>query len=362
MKRFYVRTNKIRAAFQIAQHTRRGEKLRLIKIRVDALRADMVKTKCHAATTEVGSRPTPPTPTPTPVPSLTPSTSPLCPQPAAPTTDGKQPTAPSTRGEQLPYCAPEARFHIADSQRDSDDLTAWAASHGADPALQVCLLYLNTCFPCRCMELICLRCQDFIPNLKNHILARLDPDTTSDNNCAAARSSLLLRNNRIYWHRVARINYTTYDRQRTQDSLNPRTHSDILLLAQDGPHPYLYARVLKILHVNARLVSAPSTASIDFLRVDVLWVRWYRLDHSHPSGFKAKRLPRLEFVPYDDEGECFGFVNPADVVRGAHIIPAFAHGRTATLLGPSVARDGAGAFPNADEDKDTDFAYHYVNL
>jgi len=55
-------------------------------------------------------------------------------------------------------------------------------------------------------------------------------------------------NNRIYSHKVLRVNYTTYDMRREQDSLNPRTHPDIMVLSQepkmheDGTpeHPYWY--------------------------------------------------------------------------------------------------------------------------
>ena len=40
-----------------------------------------------------------------------------------------------------------------------------------------------------------------------------------------------------------RINYTTYDMHRDQDSINPRTRSDVMLLNADhqADHAYLYA-------------------------------------------------------------------------------------------------------------------------
>lgn len=345
VKRFYARTNKVQASYQIAQHTRRAEKLRLIKIRVDVLRADMA-AKAARRTTELDSD-----------------------QPPSTAHNSSPPSSPVQRiaisanaqvsdPERLPFSQPEARFHIADSQRDSDDLSSWVASRSGDPAVQVrCGIAAFLSHP-----RLPLRLQDFVLNLKNHVLARLDRDAPLDESTytAAHRSALLVKNNRIYWHQVARINYTTYDRQRTQDSINPRTHSDILLLAQDREHEYLYARVLKVLHVNARVASPTSE---EFERVDVLWVRWFRIDSTHTSGFKAKRLPRLEFVPFgDSDSESFGFVDPVDVLRSAHIIPAFAHGRTATLLGPSLARHGAGALPAESSDEDTDFRYHYVNM
>ena len=63
-------------------------------------------------------------------------------------------------------------------------------------------------------------------------------------------------NNRLYQHKTLCINYTTYDLRRQQDSLNPRTHPDIMLLSHEEPneeidaHPYWYARVVRIFHVN----------------------------------------------------------------------------------------------------------------
>ncbi|CDO77563.1 hypothetical protein BN946_scf184912.g62 [Trametes cinnabarina] len=283
VKRYYARTNKINAGFQIAQHMRRAEKLRVIKLRVDAWRA-----------------------------------------------------------RSLPYVEdPRERYHVANSQRDHQELTAWVSEHHNDCALQ-----------------------DFITELKNHVLCRLDPArarlgvefTPKD------RARVLIRNNRMYSHQVCRVNYTTYDRQRSQDSINPRTHSDILLLApkrREGPgadHPYLYARVIKVLHINVCLVDTPGS---EFDRVDVLWVRWFRLDPSFTGGFETKRLHRLQFVPIDSQEDSFGFIDPCDIVRGAHLIPAFTHGRTADLLaGPTVARQEA----SSEEDRNTDFKYHYVNI
>ena len=52
----------------------------------------------------------------------------------------------------------------------------------------------------------------------------------------------------------------------------------------------------------------------------------------------ARRLHKIGFVPSSDEG-AFGFLDPADVVRACHLIPAFADGRTTALLGFSpIAR------------------------
>src|SRR5262245_15169744 len=70
-------------------------------------------------------------------------------------------------------------------------------------------------------------------------------------------NSVLFKDDRMYRHHLARFNYTTYDVRRAQDVVNPGTsHRDIMLLANSGAidsdldHPFLYARILSIYHVN----------------------------------------------------------------------------------------------------------------
>jgi len=54
----------------------------------------------------------------------------------------------------------------------------------------------------------------------------------------------------------------------------------------------------------------------------------------HFGGWKTKRLHRVGFVDGNDSA-AFGFLDPQEVIRGIHLIPAFAHGRTSELLPPS---------------------------
>ncbi|KAI0076042.1 hypothetical protein K474DRAFT_1708449 [Panus rudis PR-1116 ss-1] len=85
--------------------------------------------------------------------------------------------------------------------------------------------------------------------------------------------------------------------------------------------------------------------------MEFLWVRNYRQDIGYKSGFHYRRLHRIGFIPESDP-EAFGFVDPDDVIRAVHLIPAFALGRTDTLLkGNSVARVGG-----------KDWKYFYVNF
>jgi hypothetical protein len=163
----------------------------------------------------------------------------------------------------------------------------------------------------------------------------------------------------MYRHKVLRVNYTTYDMRRSQDSLNPRTHADVMVLSHedqdDGskPHPYWYARIIGIFHAQVRHVG-PHSRSTDPQKIEFLWVRWFGRDLSQDTGFETKRLHRLGFIPAIDSADAFGFLDPNEIVRGVHLIPAFAHRRTSTLLPPSIVRQ-----PSED---DQDWIYYYVSM
>ncbi|KAI0631037.1 hypothetical protein C8Q77DRAFT_179262 [Trametes polyzona] len=126
----------------------------------------------------------------------------------------------------------------------------------------------------------------------------------------------------------------------------------MLVAPPDSPHPFLYARVLGIFHVNAYIADR---ADAEPVCIHVLWVRWYDVDLRKPWGFEACRLPRLTFASLDDTP--FGFISPHQVLRASHIIPAFYHGRSDSALpGYSIARD-------ADEDEDDqDWNYYEVGI
>jgi hypothetical protein len=74
--------------------------------------------------------------------------------------------------------------------------------------------------------------------------------------------------------------------------------------------------------------------------MDFLWVRWLGIVPGRSFSRKQAKLPKLGFVPDTDE-YAFGFLDPALVLRGCHLIPAFGDGRTSELLrteGPTEAR------------------------
>jgi len=93
--------------------------------------------------------------------------------------------------------------------------------------------------------------KNFLPDLKDHILGRLLGIGHSQSFSDDERDRLLINKNQLYQHGTLRVNYTTYDMRRDQDSINPKTHPDILMLASDSQsHPYIYARVIGIYHVD----------------------------------------------------------------------------------------------------------------
>lgn len=131
-----------------------------------------------------------------------------------------------------------------------------------------------------------------------------------------------------------RINYTTYDVRRSQDVINASTsHCHVMLLANssnsdldpDLIHPFSYARVLGIYHVNTVYVG-PGTVDYQPRRFDFLWVRWLRPIETLHSGWGTQKLDRVQFLPMVEDN-AFGFVDPSNIIRSCHIIPYFAKGQ-----------------------------------
>ena len=88
----------------------------------------------------------------------------------------------------------------------------------------------------------------------------------------------------MYRHHLARFNYTTYDIRRSQDVINPGTsHHDIMLLANtdesnsNSKHPFLYARVLGIYHVNV-IYTGEGKLGLHCTNSEILMgAGWYRI-------------------------------------------------------------------------------------
>jgi hypothetical protein len=172
----------------------------------------------------------------------------------------------------------------------------------------------------------------------------------------------------MYHHSLARINYTTYDVRRCQDVINPSTsHRDIMLLADlpeesevESSHPFLYARVLGIFHVNV-IYNGPGMLDYAPRKLYFLWVRWFEYVGKTVT-WDDRRLDSVRFPPTASD-EAFGFVDPRDVLRSCHILQAFKHGK--------VHSDGIGLSPCAHDSQDwrqysvnrySFIVYHCVHL
>lgn len=169
------------------------------------------------------------------------------------------------------------------------------------------------------------------------------------------RESIFIVNERLYRHKVMRINYTTYDVRLGQDSINSRNHADIMVLSRnDDDHPFEYGRVIGIFHMDVKLNGGEGwEGTQNPVSKEVLWVRWFKRDRSYRAGFKQKRLHRLEFLPSTDDA-AFGFLDPDEVIRGSHLIPAFRYGITEDLL-------SGESFGRAPGELD-DYCYFFVNM
>lgn len=208
-----------------------------------------------------------------------------------------------------------------------------------------------------------------MPLLTNHLIGCLTGKAYvgDEEECTAGEQlGLEILDNTLYEHKVLRVNYTSYDMRRDQDSINPRNHADIMVLAhededEEDSHPYWYARVIGVFHANIRYVG-PGSTSREPQRIDFLWIRWFGRDMTAPGGFATRRYHRIGFLDAAQPG-AFGFLDPAVVIRAVHLIPAFAYGRTSELLeGKSVARRYTTEAEDADDCATTDWLYYYVNM
>jgi hypothetical protein len=140
--------------------------------------------------------------------------------------------------------------------------------------------------------------------------------------------------------------------------LNPRTHADFMTLSHEDDEesqdkfPYWFGRIVGIFHA-AVVYTGPGSRSVEPQQMEFLFVRWFGRDLEHRGGWNAKRLHRIGFVDGHDEA-AFGFLDPKEVIRGVHLIPAFHYGRTRDLLPPS-------RFARPARDNDEDWQLFYVN-
>ncbi|KAG6914461.1 hypothetical protein DXG01_017109 [Tephrocybe rancida] len=216
---------------------------------------------------------------------------------------------------------------------------------------------------------------DFIPKLKKFLLPRMKAAlaeqgihwTPTEPSQDLDWQSVLLKGDRVYSHKIIRVNYTTYDVRRGSDVIHVNTsHCNIMALnpkfkkgSDDDGHPYIYAKVLGIFHANV-IYNGHGNTNYHPHRIEFLWVRWYTLE-SHSPGWKSRRLDRVSFQPLEHD-QAFGFMDPSDVIRGCHIIPRFCGARVPAIdgavddfVGPRVEEGDKW------EDLDEDWQSFYIN-
>lgn len=187
-----------------------------------------------------------------------------------------------------------------------------------------------------------------MPKLKKHLLPRIQATleqekTTFDIPCIRTAPDsgssadlnetdfVYFKSDSIYHHKLLRFNFTTYAVRRRTDIVNPGMSRHNVMLLADCPdgnsHPFLYARVLGAYHANV-IYSGPGMRDYKARHFDFLWVRWYEVidPGSSESGWSSSTLDSVRFPPLHNN-ESFGFVDPIDVLRGCHIIPAFSTGK-----------------------------------
>ncbi|KAB5588767.1 hypothetical protein CTheo_7785 [Ceratobasidium theobromae] len=208
--------------------------------------------------------------------------------------------------------AGRAPYAIAQSQKNPVSLPVWLQDHKSDPALK-----------------------EFVLRLKNHLLARILGENYQEENghSDAQIMKLSFQHDRIYRHAKIKINYTSYDVRRSQDIIRPHTPKCFALVpsVEDNnlttpSHPFWYAKVIGVFHSNVIYGSAPPE------RMNFLWVRWLGRNLGEPAGWHANRMDQVGYFEDTPSGHAFDFVDPADVIRAAHLIPRFAVGRTLDYL------------------------------
>lgn len=172
--------------------------------------------------------------------------------------------------------------------------------------------------------------QDFNGKLRRHLLRRALGKSADASVSDVEDTWIEIKDDCIFEHTELHLNYTTYD-------LQDKTHiirttqpdrANIMVLAADdetnsGPEDaprshFLYARVVKAYHAQV-YYSGPGSLSTSPSRFDFLWVRYYNLGEERPYSLRA-----LHFSPVSGSST-LEFLDPADILRSVHIIPAFAH-------------------------------------
>ena len=241
-----------------------------------------------------------------------------------------------------------------------EDLILFVRKNSADPLMKVCRFQVLLFDVHHCLE------QNFILQLKAHLLPHVqalhdanvlvdlpEPSVTADAMDTEGLSMLnqvVFQRDWIYQHHILWVNNTTYDVHHAQDTINPCTdHQDVMLLSPlESSYLFLYAHVLGIFHAS---IIYTGQGMKDYLPrcMEFLWVNWFDLVDV-PAGWEHTTLDHLRFVLITQD-DAYGFVDPTNVIRGCHLIPAFSSAR--------IHPDGIPVSWNVRDEGD--WKYYYVN-
>ena len=133
---------------------------------------------------------------------------------------------------------------------------------------------------------------------------------------------------------------------RMKESVNPRTHADVMVLSHkdrvDGcsAFPYWHTRIIGIYHFVVQEKTDGGVGLGPPLQMDVLFVHWYGFDSPDgQSGWHAQQMHKVRFLPDTNSiGPAFGFLDPNAIIQMVHLILDFISDHTRELLtGQSIA-------------------------
>ncbi|KAG2056612.1 hypothetical protein BDR06DRAFT_1040269, partial [Suillus hirtellus] len=154
--------------------------------------------------------------------------------------------------------------------------------------------------------------------------------------------TVIIPNNIIFSVQTMQVCYTTYDLWHEYNTVNTGTHSDVMVLSGKSmpSHPYWYARVLGIYHMEVWLAGDGRSKPLK-QHLEVLWIQWLAMVQGYRSGMRHAHLPKIVFMEESNQ-DGFGFLNPGQLIRGAHLLPAFASGCSVSSLwrGKSLVHPG----------------------
>jgi hypothetical protein len=173
------------------------------------------------------------------------------------------------------------------------------------------------------------------------------------------RNSVLIAGEEIFHCKTLQVNYMTYDVRWDSDTIKPDTYPDVMVKSPEtgpGSQPYWYACMIGIFHA-VMSSSHPGVKRRSREWMEFLWVRWFGVEPGrYRHGFHLAHLPKLSFVESSDE-YAFTFLDPRQVIRGAHITPAFSEGHMSSLL--PATRSVARVLAPGEND---DWVNFYVNM